>query len=81
VTKSGAGKFRELLRGVDSQSQTRQQLNVTKKWISSDFRQAAAYARTLKSGMDIADTDLHSLKDSLITSRPFLLGLLGNPNN
>jgi hypothetical protein len=31
--------------------------------------------------MDIADTDLHSLKDSLITSQPFLLGLLGNPNN
>ncbi len=72
--------FRELLRSVDSQSQIRQRLNVTGKWRSSDFKQAAAYARTLKSGVDIADTDLHSLKDFLITSRPFLLGLLGNPN-
>jgi hypothetical protein len=57
-----------------------QKLAVNYNWTHTDFRKAITYAATIKDKPRCAAEDLEGLRTLLLQKRPFLLGLLENPN-
>jgi len=69
-----------LLAQFNNREEISQHLNLSEKWTKADFRKATRYAYHLKVNVDCHYVDLIGLKTFLSQNRPFILGLLGNPN-
>jgi hypothetical protein len=78
-SEMGTRLLAELLPGFDL-SQIMARLGVRPNWDTSDFRQATAFADTLKPQADCRAINLDALKDFLSHERDLLLRLLENPN-
>jgi hypothetical protein len=78
-SEMGTRLLGELLPGFD-RSQIIARLGVKPNWSAGDFRQATAFADTLKPQADCRAINLEALRDFLSHERDLLLTLLGNPN-
>lgn len=70
----------DLLGCFGSSQEIRQRLAVNQNWTHADFKRAVAYAGTVKDKPRCTGEDMEGLKTFLVQKRPFLLGLLENPN-
>jgi hypothetical protein len=70
----------DLIGYFDNREEISRHLNVTRDWTDKDFRQASAYAYSLKADVDINMMNLEELKKYLSGKRLYLLTLLENPN-
>lgn len=69
------------LGGFDSRTDAlARQMIVKTEWTDADFAQVEADLRRRPYAMDPGRGDLTALREFLTQRRPFLLGLLGNPN-
>ncbi|MCH8864740.1 MAG: hypothetical protein IIB13_05205 [Chloroflexi bacterium] len=64
---------------IDS-DEIRRQLTVNQTWTNGDFKEAAAFAVSLKSKPPCLETELEDLKSFFFERRIFLLRLLENPS-
>jgi hypothetical protein len=78
-SEMGTRLLGELLPGFD-RSQIIAGLGVKSNWNASDFRQATAFADSLKPQADGRAINLEALKDFLSHERDLVLRLLENPN-
>ena len=78
-SEMGTRLLGELLPGFD-RSQIIAGLGVKSNWNASDFRQATAFADSLKPQADGRAVNLEALKDFLSHERDLVLRLLENPN-
>jgi hypothetical protein len=69
-----------LLGCFESNREICQRLTVRQDWTHADFRKAVAHASAIKDQPRCASEDLEGLRRFLVQKRPFLLGLLENPN-
>jgi len=70
----------ELLPAVRSAPELRERLAVKAAWKKEDFLEASRFVHTLDCEVDLGLIDLEQLKTHLLAERPFILGLLENPN-
>jgi hypothetical protein len=78
-SEMGTHLLGDLLPGFD-RSQIVARLGVGPNWNASDFRQAKAFADSLKPQADCRAINLEALKDFLSHERDLVLRLLENPN-
>ncbi len=76
----GNDLLQKLLVCFEKNDEIRRHLNVKQSWKSDDFKEAIAFAKTIKGEADLNRVDLHDLKKFLVQKRQFLLALLENPN-
>ena len=76
----GNDLLQRLLVCFEKSDDIKQQFNIKQNWKRDDFKKAIAFARTIKSRVDLNRTNLNDLKKFLIQKRQFLLALLENPN-
>jgi hypothetical protein len=76
----GTPLISELLPGITSVSQIREQLHLKASWKKEDFSRASRFARAFKSDVDLGQIDLVELRSHLVSRRQFMLRLLENPN-
>lgn len=69
-----------LLGSFKNDHEIRQQLCINGSWTPKDFKKAMVSACSMKLGADVHSIKLQDLKAFLMQKRPFLLGLLENPN-
>ncbi|AKG54406.1 hypothetical protein DGWBC_1792 [Dehalogenimonas sp. WBC-2] len=70
----------ELLTDFYGKEELYQHFKIGKDWQTEDFRRARAQARKTRLEVDFSRIDLEGLKVFMIEQRPFLMGLMGNPN-
>ena len=76
----GTELLNRLLGCFEKRSEICQQLAVNQNWTRTDFKKAIAFANSLEDKPYCLGIDLEELRAFLIQKRPFLLGLLENPN-
>jgi hypothetical protein len=72
--------LRGLLQNFNNKAEISRHLNLTDSWGKKEFREAAAYAQTLKIEIDYQNINLAELKVFFVQKREFLMTLLGNPS-
>lgn len=76
----GTQLLHSLLGCFDRNSEIRQKLAVDQNWTHTDFKKAIAFANAIEDEAHCLKIDLEWLRSFLVQKRPFLLGLLENPN-
>ena len=72
--------LRGLLQNFNNKAEISRHLNLKDSWGKKEFREAAAYAQTLKIEIDYQNINLAELKVFFVQKREFLMTLLGNPS-
>ena len=76
----GNDLLNDMLDHFREKDEIRKALAVNQQWTHSDFVKAATYAISMDHQPDYQDIDFETIKQFLVQKRPFLLGLLENPN-
>jgi vacuolar-type H+-ATPase subunit I/STV1 len=76
----GTDLLQRLLVCFEKNDDIRRHLDVKQSWSRKDFKNAIAFAATIKGEANLSRLDLLELKRFLVQKRNFLLALLENPN-
>lgn len=80
MSEVGAGFLRRVDSFCGEEPDLARNLAVTEAWGKAHYRQAARFAESYQSHLTADASALAELRDFLLARRPFVLGLLQNPN-
>ncbi|MEJ2699174.1 MAG: hypothetical protein P8Z70_05890 [Desulfuromonadales bacterium] len=80
MSEVGAGFLRRVDAFCGEEPDLARNLTVTEQWGKAHYRQAARVAEAYQAHLSADDGQLAELRDFLLARRPFVLGLLQNPN-
>ena len=76
----GTRLLNDLLDAFCNREEISRHLGVRQDWRPADFKKAIAFAHAIKEMPDCGQIDVEEIRIFLVEKRPFLLGLLENPN-